>query len=171
MTKPQAPSANLVGEELPEDRSKVLFLDCLLLVERLHRRMLDVIKETLDREGLSELNAVQALLIYNIGDSETTAGELKTRGYYLGSNVSYNLKKLVELGYLSHERAEHDRRAVRISVTDRGKQVCRVIDTLYEQDLEELLSDQLISVEDLRGLRRNLRNIERYWSDKLRFSL
>lgn len=170
MSKPQA-SANLVGQELPENRSKVLFLDCLLLVERLHRRMLDVIKETLEREGLSELNAVQALLIYNIGDSETTAGELKTRGYYLGSNVSYNLKKLVELGYLLHERAEHDRRAVRISVTDQGKRVCTIINSLYEQDLDELLADQLISTEDLRSLRRNLRNIERYWSDKLRFVL
>lgn len=170
MSKSQA-SSQLVGQELPEDRSKVLFLDCLLLVERLHRRMLDVIKETLEREGLSELNSVQALLIYNIGDSETTAGELKTRGYYLGSNVSYNLKKLVELGYLLHERAEHDRRAVRISVTEKGQAVCQVIDQLYEHDLEELLADQLISTEDLRSLRRNLRNVERYWSDKLRFAL
>ncbi|MGF1607651.1 MAG: MarR family winged helix-turn-helix transcriptional regulator [Rhodothalassiaceae bacterium] len=161
----------MVGTALPEERAKVLFLDCLSLVERLHRRMLDVIKDTLDREGASELNPAQALLIYNIGDNETTAGELKTRGYYLGSNVSYNLKKLVEMGYLSHERAEHDRRAVRIAVTSKGQAVRDMIDRVYQEDLDDLLSDQLLTTEEMRNLRRNLRNIERFWSDKLRFAL
>ncbi len=56
------------------------------------------IKDEFDRRGRSDINAVQALLLYNIGDSELTAGELRTRGYYLGSNVSYNVKKLVEMG-------------------------------------------------------------------------
>jgi len=74
------------------------YLQALRLIERLHRLLLDVIKDEFDREGGAELNSVQALLLYNIGESELTAGELKTRGYYLGSNVSYNLKKLVDMG-------------------------------------------------------------------------
>src|SRR5271169_848954 len=76
------------------------YLEVLNLVERLHRRLLDVIKDELDRRGRIDINAVQALLLYNIGDDELTAGDLRTRGYYLGSNVSYNLKKLVEMGFL-----------------------------------------------------------------------
>src|SRR3981189_3543111 len=82
-----------------------LYLEALTLVERLHRRLLDVIKDEFDRRGRSDINSVQALLLYNIGDKELTAGELRTRGYYLGSNVSYNLKKLLELGFLAHHRA------------------------------------------------------------------
>ncbi len=160
----------LLGDESPQSRTKALFLDCLALVERLHRRLLDVIKDRLEAENRLDLNPVQALLLYNIGDHEMTAGELKTRGYYQGSNVSYNLKKLVELGYINHARADHDRRAVRISLTERGKEVHHMIDALYQEQLEELLEDGLWSVEDLTILRRNLRNLERFWSDRLRFS-
>jgi len=71
------------------------YLDALSLVERLHRLLLDVIKDEFERVGILEINAVQALLLFNIGDHEVTAGELKTRGYYQGSNVSYNLKTFV----------------------------------------------------------------------------
>src|SRR6201992_1373639 len=100
-----------------------LYLEALTLVERLHRRLLDVIKDEFDRRGRSDINSVQALLLYNIGDKELTAGELRTRGYYLGSNVSYNVKKLVEMGYLHHARSRIDRRSVRISLTDKGKDI------------------------------------------------
>ncbi len=98
-----------------------LYLEALTLVERLHRRLLDVIKDEFDRRGRADINSVQALLLYNIGDKELTAGELRTRGYYLGSNVSYNLKKLVELGFLDHQRSRVDRRSVRIRLTTRAR--------------------------------------------------
>jgi len=150
---------------------KTLFLDILGLVERLHRRLLDVIKDHLERCGNSEINPVQALLVYNIGEHEMTAGELKTRGYYQGSNVSYNLKKLVEMGYLLHERSEHDRRAVRISLTDKGRQIREQVDGLYQSQLAEMQQDALIADDELILLRRNLRNLERYWTDKLRFAI
>src|ERR1700743_884867 len=97
------------------------YLEALTLVERLHRRLLDVIKDEFDRRGRSDINAVQALLLSNIGDKELTAGELRTRGYYLGSNVSYNVKKLVETGYLHHSRSRIDRRSGRISLTGKGR--------------------------------------------------
>src|SRR5208283_4866569 len=87
-----------------------VYLETLTMVERLHRRLLDVIKDEFDRRGRSDVNPVQALLLYNIGDKELTAGELRTKGYYLGSNVSYNVKKLVEQGYLHHSRSRIDRR-------------------------------------------------------------
>jgi hypothetical protein len=106
--RPQARVGRLPGV-------RPVYLEALTLVERLHRRLLDVIKDEFDRRGRSDVNAVQALLLYNISDKELTAGELRTRGYYLGSNVSYNVKKLVETGYLHHARSRIDRRAVRIS--------------------------------------------------------
>ncbi|PCI63085.1 MAG: MarR family transcriptional regulator [Kordiimonadales bacterium] len=148
-----------------------LFLDILSLVERLHRRLLDVLKNHLEHIGKNDLNPVQALLLHNIGENEITAGELKTRGYYQGSNVSYNLKKLVEMGYLRHERAEHDGRAVRISLTDEGYKIRELMDNLYQRHLEELMQDDLISHDNLKDLRKNLRNLERFWSDKIHFGL
>src|SRR4030066_1503893 len=80
------------------------YLFSLKLIERLHRLLLDVIKDEFERRGRADVNSVQALLLYNIGDAELTAGELTSRGYYLGSNVSYNLKKLADAGYIHHQR-------------------------------------------------------------------
>src|ERR1700742_2211571 len=110
-----------------------VYLEALTMVERLHRRLLDVIKDEFDRRGRSDVNAVQALLLYNIGDKELTAGELRTRGYYLGSNVSYNVKKLVEMGFLDHQRSRVDRRSVRIKLTDKGREVRDIVEHLYQK--------------------------------------
>lgn len=101
------------------------YLETLMLVERLHRLLLDVVKDEFERLNLLEINPVQALLLFNVGDHEVTAGELKTRGYYQGSNVSYNLKKLVDLGYMHHQRSEIDRRSVRVRLTERAAPCAR----------------------------------------------
>ena len=108
---------NRARQPAADEAVKTEYLQALRLIERLHRLLLDVIKDEFDRIGEKELNSVQALLLYNIGESELTAGELKTRGYYLGSNVSYNLKKLVDMGYIHYKRSETDRRSVRVSLT------------------------------------------------------
>jgi len=119
------------------------YIDSLKLIERLHRCLLDVIKDEFEREGRSDINSVQALLIYNIGESELTAGELRTRGHYLGSNVSYNLKKLVETGYIHHKRSKADRRSVRVNLSDKGNDICELVDNL--------LSRHLLSIEKVGG--------------------
>ena len=118
-----------------EDAIRNLYLESLHLVERLHRRLLDVIKDEFDRAGRSDVNAVQALLLFNIGNSELTAGELRSRGYYLGSNVSYNVKKLVDLGFINHQRSRIDRRSVRVSLTPKGAAVAEVVGGLYERHI------------------------------------
>jgi DNA-binding MarR family transcriptional regulator len=119
--------------EVRFDHIRPHYLEALTLVECLHRRLLDVIKDEFDRRGGADINSVQALLLYSIGDKELTAGELGTRGYYLGSNVSYNLKKLVEMGFLDHQRSRIDRRSVRIKLTDKGREVRDIVDALYHK--------------------------------------
>src|SRR5438132_12283230 len=119
--------------EARHENIRPLYLEALTLVERLDRRLLDVIKDEFDRRSRGDVNSVQALLLYNIGDKELTASELRTRGYYLGSNVSYNLKKLVEMGYLDHQRSRIDRRSVRIRLTDRGREVRDIVEALYQK--------------------------------------
>jgi DNA-binding MarR family transcriptional regulator len=147
------------------------YLESLTLVERLHRRLLDVIKDEFDRRGRSDVNSVQALLPYNIGDKELTAGELRTRGYYLGSNVSYNVKKLVETGYLHHARSRVDRRAVRISLTDKGREVHKVVGALYDKHVTTVEQIGGISSEEFKRLNQSLVRLERFWTDQIRYRL
>jgi DNA-binding MarR family transcriptional regulator len=150
---------------------KPLYLEALTLVERLHRRLLDVIKDEFDRSGRSDVNSVQALLLFNIGDSELTAGELRTRGYYLGSNVSYNLKKLVEMGYIHHQRSRMDRRSVRVSLTDKGREVATVVSALYDRHVRSIDQVGGIDAEDFRTLNRSLQRLERFWTDQILYRL
>jgi len=112
------------------------YLDALALVERLHRLLLDVLKDEFERLAIEDVNPVQALLLFNIGDNEVSAGELKSRGYYQGSNVSYNLKKLVELGYMHHQRSEVDRRSVRVRLTDKGRRLRDIVAKLFATHAE-----------------------------------
>ena len=148
-----------------------VYLETLTMVERLHRRLLDVVKDEFDRRGRSDVNAVQALLLYNIGDKELTAGELRTRGYYLGSNVSYNVKKLVELGFLHHARSRIDRRAVRISLTERGKEVHRIVAGVYEKHARTVEQIGGVACDDLARVNVSLQRLERYWTDQIKYRL
>jgi DNA-binding MarR family transcriptional regulator len=148
-----------------------LYLEALTLVERLHRRLLDVIKDEFDRRGRADINSVQALLLYNIGDKELTAGELRTRGYYLGSNVSYNLKKLVELGFLDHQRSRVDRRSVRIRLTAQGQEVRHIVDALYQKHVKTVEQVGGISSEEFATLNKSLHRLERFWTDQILYRL
>ena len=157
--------AERVGEVRPA------YLEALTLVERLHRRLLDVIKDEFDRRGRSDINAVQALLLYNIGDKELTAGELRTRGYYLGSNVSYNVKKLVEMDYLHHARSRVDRRSVRISLTEKGRAVHEVVASLYDKHVLTVEQIGGISGDEFTRMNTALARLERFWTDQIRYRL
>src|ERR1700716_1257827 len=148
-----------------------LYLECLTLVERLHRRLLDVIKDEFDRRGRADINAVQALLLFNIGDKELTAGELRTRGYYLGSNVSYNLKKLVEMGFLDHQRSRIDRRSVRIKLTEKGREVRDIVDALYQKHVRTVEQVGGIASDEFVTLNKSLHRLERFWTDQILYRL
>ena len=145
------------------------YLETLTLVERLHRLLLDVIKDEFERVGLLEVNAVQALLLFNVGDHEVTAGELKTRGYYQGSNVSYNLKRLVELGYMHQRRSEQDRRSVRVKLTDKGRKLRDVVARLFSAQASALTERAVLDLEGIDRVTGLLRRMERFWTDQIRY--
>ena len=165
--------ARTQAAEKLDDTSKLRprYLECLNLVERLHRQLLDVIKDELDRRGERVVNSVQALLLFNIGDQELTAGELRTRGHYLGSNVSCNLKKLVESGYIHHERSDVDRRSVHVSLTEKGSEIRALVAKLFDRQLESVEAVGNVTSDDLEGLNTSLRRLERFWLDQVRYRL
>jgi DNA-binding MarR family transcriptional regulator len=145
------------------------YLDSLTLVERLHRLLLDVIKDEFERLGLIDINPVQGLLLFNVGTNEVTAGELKTRGYYQGSNVSYNLKKLVETGYMHHQRCQIDRRAVRVRLTEKGRGVRDTVQSLFARHADGIREANVLTDAGLIEIVSTLRRVERYWGDQIRY--
>lgn len=145
------------------------YLESLALIERLHRLMLDVIKDEFERVGALEINPVQALLLFNIGENEVTAGELKSRGYYQGSNVSYNLKKLVEMGYMHHQRSEIDRRSVRVRLTAKGAEIRTTMAELFARHAHGISSRGIVSPQGVEDMNAALRRVERFWSDQIRY--
>ena len=145
------------------------YIETLAMLERLHRLLLDVIKDEFERLGILEINAVQALLLFNIAENEVTAGELKSRGYYQGSNVSYNLKKLVELGYMHHQRSEIDRRSVRVRLTEKGRRVRAQLSDLFARHAEGLVKRGLVDAAGMDQMNTALKRIERYWTEQIRY--
>ena len=145
---------------------KEIYIQSVLLIERLHRRFLDVVKAELDRLRIDDINNVQTLILYNISGEQLTIGELTNRGYYLGSNVSYNVKKLVENGYLIQSPAPHDRRSTRIRLSDKAKVLCERIDELYSRSVD-LLQRSGIQETTLQQINRQLSDLERFWTEQV----
>ena len=139
------------------------YLDIIALVELLHRQFLELVKLELDANGTHDINNVQAMLVYNIGDLEMTVGELTLRGCYLGSNVSYNVKKMIENGYIAQERSSHDRRSVRVKVTDKGLSLQQKMKQMHERHMASL-SQNTIQLEELVSAHRALLELERFWT-------
>jgi DNA-binding MarR family transcriptional regulator len=171
MTSRQEAKAVPVANDDHKDAIRSLYLESLQLVERLHRRLLDVIKDEFDRKGRADINAIQALLLFNIGNAELTAGELRSRGYYLGSNVSYNLKKLVELDFINHQRSRVDRRSVRVSLTPKGQEIADVVGRLYERHVGSIEQVGGINREEFRQMNRALQRLDRFWNDTIAYRM
>ena len=138
------------------------YLEVISLVERLHRQFLEVVKLELEGLRVHDINNVQAMMLFSIGDAEMTVGELTLRGCYLGSNVSYNVKKMVENGYLAQERSVHDRRSIHVRLTDKGAKLRDRLQVMHSRHVE-MLNQTAITDEDLQSATVTLRRLERFW--------
>jgi DNA-binding MarR family transcriptional regulator len=138
------------------------YLEAISLIERLHRQFLEVVKLELEGAGIRDINNVQAMMLFNIGDAEMTVGELTWRGCYLGSNVSYNVKKLVDNGYLVQERSIHDRRSIHVRLTEKGRALRNRLSAMHERHLR-MLQETAINAADLEAAIITLQRLERFW--------
>src|SRR5262252_10073262 len=135
------------------------YLEVISLVERLHRQFLEVVKLELEEFGIRDINNIQAVMLFNIGDAEMTVGELILRGCFLGSNVSYNVKKMVENEYLAHERSVHDRRSIHIRLTEKGIKLRDNLTAMHRRHSEKL-AQTAVSADDLQAAGVTLRRLE-----------
>ncbi len=142
------------------------YYDSITMIERLHRHYLDVLKAALERSRILDINNVQSLILYNIGDEELTVGELTMRGYYLGSNVSYNVKKMVENGYLSQARSKHDKRSVRVKLSDKGKKLKDALAELHKTH-ETNLAESPLTDERFDEMNKTLIDLETFWTAEM----
>lgn len=146
------------------------YLEAIKLIERLHRQFLEVVKMELDRRGIEDINNIQALILFNIGSEELTVGELTNRGYYLGSNVSYNVRKMVENGYLVQERSAHDRRSIRVKLSDKGLELCNFVSEMFDRHAAAL-GESGGSPDRLTESSKTYRELERFWIGLLNFGI
>jgi DNA-binding MarR family transcriptional regulator len=146
-----------------------MYYETIQLIERLHRYFLDVVKVELDRKGIQDINNVQAMILYNIGNDEMTVGELTLRGYYLGSNVSYNLKKMVEMGYVMQERSPHDKRSIRIKLSDKGKTLCNALADMFKRHEEKIKGSELTDARFGEAMA-TMKMLERFWNAQTSFT-
>ena len=145
------------------------YYEAVLLIERVHRHFLEVVKTDLDRAGIQDINNVQALILYNIGTDEMTVGELTARGYYLGSNVSYNVKKMVENQYLVQERSPHDRRSVRVKLSAKGLALHKSIGESLDRQAAAMAGANL-TIDELSQANDVLRKLERFWTGMINYA-
>ena len=145
------------------------YYEAIQLIERLHRHFLDVLKVELDRKGIQDINNVQSMILYNIGEDDLTVGELTIRGYYLGSNVSYNVKKMVENGYLIQERSVHDKRSIRVKLSDKGIELRDLITAMFQRHEAKIQGTDL-TPDRLEALNKTMRLMERFWAQQSNFS-
>jgi DNA-binding MarR family transcriptional regulator len=133
------------------------YVELTRLVERMHRRFLDVLRDQLRRLSVNDINAVQCLLLCNIGDEEVNNRHLMERGYYQGSNASYNIKHLVESGYLEQRQAEHDRRSTLLRLSAKGRDLAAKIAAA-----DNAISTQ-VAAHELETAAKTLRQLESVW--------
>jgi DNA-binding MarR family transcriptional regulator len=145
------------------------YFDAIQLIERLHRYFLDVVKAELDRKGIQDINNVQAMILHNVGTDEMTVGELTLRGYYLGSNVSYNVKKMTENNYITQERSVHDKRSIRVKLTEKGRELHQILEDMFARHEDKL---KVVGIEnpDLVDLNATMKLLERFWASQTSFT-
>ena len=144
----------------------IAYRDLTHLVERLHRRLLDVVRAELTRADINDLNGVQALLLVNVGENEIAVRDLVERAYYLGSNVSYNIRKLTELGYLQQKPTKHDRRSVTVIPTEKAKRAIQAVRD-GEVAYAERYGTALAGLSDIETIGEVLKRLEFIWTEDL----
>lgn len=145
---------------------KESYFQSVVMVERMHRLFLEVVKAELDRLEIRDVNNVQCLVLYNIGKGQVTVGELTNRGYYLGSNVSYNLRKMVQNGYLVQEPSEHDRRSSHVRLSKKGLELHTKLDSIFSGHADGLLATG-VKADHVKILDETLHKLEAFWTGLL----
>ncbi len=93
-----------------------------------------------------------------------SVGDLTLRDVYIGSNVSYHIKRMVKNGYLIQERSLHDRRVSHVRASEKGGMLQEELTKAHQRRIE-LLSEVALSSEELQAAISVLRFLDRFGID------
>ena len=139
-------------------------IEFAMLSEKVYRTFLELIKHELDVAGISDINPIQASVLLNIDENTITMSEVISRGYYMGSNASYNLKKMINNGYINQMQSEYDKRTSFLKLTNKGKDLLsKLKDKITEHaiSLDGKMKDKM-TLSKMNGF---LRNVDNYWKN------
>ena len=85
------------------------YLESIALIEKIYRLFLDVLKFELQKIRALDLNQTQAMILMYVGNQKMSISEIVEKGNFVGSNVSYNVKKLIQSKYVTQESSEFDK--------------------------------------------------------------
>ena len=147
---------------------RVSAFDLARIIERASRRFLDYLRLELGKLGVEDISPAHVMILLTIGQGEIAVRDLLDRGHYGGSNASYNLKQLVESGYLERGASPRDRRLARISLSLKGQMLCERLRLLDEASSLGSRSENGLDA-DLLTTHETLRRLEQWWNDSLRY--
>ena len=82
-----------------------------------------------------------------------------------------NLKKLVQIGLLEQQRARIDRRSVHIKLTQKGREVCAIVEALCLKHARTVEQVGGVNTNELATLNKLLHRLERFWTDQIIYQM
>jgi DNA-binding MarR family transcriptional regulator len=157
-----------LNDEVEQDADSTIHLEIVRIIDRLYRRYTDLMRVDLTRLGNEDVSPSQIMMLFTIGGGELSVRDLLDRGYYLGSNASYNLKQLVDGNYIEREISSRDRRSARISLSAKGQALCDEVRRCHDSYHREIARDP-VEARNLEVTYQVLRRLEDVWTATLRY--
>ena len=139
-------------------------IEFAMLSESVYRTFLDLIKYELDSAGIIDINPIQAAVLLNIVNADQIAkGDVLKKGYYMGSNASYNLNKMKENGYIDQIQSEFDKRISYLRLTDKGVRLSDSLNEKISSHSQSIESNTSEKTTNIGKLITQLRSVENHW--------
>jgi DNA-binding MarR family transcriptional regulator len=109
------------------------YLRIFSLSENLNHTFLQSLKRNLVKNKINDINSIQCLILYNIGTKKINVSDIKNQNYYIGSNVTYNLQKMIENNYLIKEKSLLDGRNQEIKLSKKGLSLYMQLNQIFSE--------------------------------------
>lgn len=143
------------------------YFKTIVMIEHLHRLSLQVVKSELNKMKISDINNIQCFILYHLGMQEIIIADMINRGYYLGKNVSYNLKNMIKNGYVVKETKYNDNRSRSVKLSTKGIKLHKKLENLFIMQSKDFYS-KCMNKEDLDKFDNMLFKIENFFLDNIK---
>ena len=116
------------------------YIEAIHLCEKITQDFEELSQNILYSSGIEDLNATQAILLYKISlyKGNISPKEIGSKRYYNGTNVTYNLNKLKNKGYLEEKKSDIDKRKKNINITKKSDKIISLFDSHFNKQFDFL---------------------------------